>query len=526
MRRADPAGPSLETWSTAGFAGHNVAMSANRTDPAEVPAEPESIDHTPQRSFFGQPRMLANLFSVEMWERFSFYGMQGIVLLYMYFQTTDGGLGIDPVVAAGIVGAYGGSVYLFSIVGGWVADRLLGSERTMFVSAVMIMVGHVALALIPGVVGLGIGLICIAVGSGGLKATITNLVGALYGTDDPRRDAGFSIFYMGINIGGLIGPLLTGLAQQHYGFHLGFGLAALGMAIGLVQYTIGRRRLPGRVHHVPNPLPRKDYPKWLAIVIGAVLVIVLAVLLGLLTAHNLANVVVTVTIIAAVTLFAILLTSKRVTRDERSRVVSFIPMFIGSAAFWALFQQQFTVITIYSDTRLDRAVTLPFAGDWTMPISWVQSFNPFFIIVLAPVFATLWTKLGSRQPVTPTKFGLGIALMGSAFLLFLPMASVTSVPVLWIALIMLVATCGELLLSPVGLSLSTKLAPQAYPVLMVALFYLSVALGTALSGSLARFYSAEHEVAYFGVLGAVTIGIGVVLLLLSKRITALMRGVH
>jgi POT family proton-dependent oligopeptide transporter len=486
------------------------------TDPASPEARRED------RGFFGQPRMLANLFGVELWERFSFYGMQAIVLLYMYFQTTEGGLGIDQGVAAGIVGAYGGTVYLFSILGGWVADRLLGSERTMFASAVLIMLGHIALALLPGVAGLGVGLVLVAIGSGGLKASITNLVGALYSREDPRRDAGFSIFYMGVNIGGLIGPLLTGLAQQNWGFHLGFGLAAIGMAIGLTQYTIGRRRLPQHVHHVPNPLPRSRYLRYGLIAAGAVALLVVLVLTGVVHAANLADVVVGAIVVAAVALFVVLLTSKRVGADERSRVLAFIPMFIGSAAFWALFQQQFTVITIYSDERLDRQVV----GDWTMPISWVQSFNPFFIILLAPVFAALWTRLGPRQPTTPVKFGLGIGLMGSAFLLFLPMAGTAGVPVLWVAMIMLVATCGELLLSPVGLSLSTRLAPQAYPVLMVALFYLSVALGTALSGVLAGFYSEENEVAYFGTLGAVTIGIAAVLLLLARPVSRLMRGVR
>jgi POT family proton-dependent oligopeptide transporter len=473
------------------------------------------------RTFLGQPRMLANLFSVETWERFSFYGMQGIVLLYMYFATTDGGLGIDRSTAAGIVGAYGGAVYLFAIVGGWVADRLLGSERTMFLSGVLIMVGHVCLALLPGVAGLAAGLVLIAIGSGGLKATITNLVGSLYERRDPRRDAGFSIFYMGVNIGGLLGPLLTGWAQQAWGFHLGFGLAAIGMALGLAQYALSRRNLPAEVHHVPDPLPREQYGRWIGVVVASVAVVVVAVLTGLLTAGNLANVIVVVTVVAAVALFAVLLTSRKVDDDERSRVRSFIPMFIGSAAFFALFQQQFTVVTIYSDTRLDRAL-----GDWTMPISWVQSFNPLFIILLAPVFAALWTRLGARQPATPVKFGLGIMLMGSAFLVFLPMVGVASVPVLWIATILLVATLGELMVSPVGLSLSTKLAPRAYPVLMVALNYLSVALGTALSGSLAVFYTEQDEGSYFGVLGAVTIAVGVVLLLLSRPITRLMRGIR
>ena len=506
---------------------HNTSRAGDGTTSAAAPhGNPDNVPGAdlprPEgKTFFGQPRMLANLFSVELWERFSFYGMQGIVLLYMYFATTEGGLGIDRSTAAGIVGAYGGAVYLFAILGGWVADRLLGSERTMFVSGVLIMAGHISLALLPAVAGLAIGLILIAVGSGGLKATITNLVGSLYERRDPRRDAGFSIFYMGVNIGGLTGPLLTGLAQQTWGFHLGFGLAAIGMAFGLTQYALGRRRLPGEVHHVPNPLPRSEYGRWIGVAVAALAVVAAAVLTGVLNAANLADVVVVVTVLAAVALFVLLLTSAKVDDDERSRVRSFLPMFIGSAAFWALFQQQFTVITIYSDTRLDRTL-----GDWTMPISWVQSFNPFFIILLAPVFAVLWTRLGERQPSTPAKFGLGIVLMGSAFLIFLPMVGVSSVPVLWAALILLVATLGELLVSPVGLSLSTRLAPRAYPVLMVSLFYLSVALGTALSGSLAGYYSEQSEAAYFGVLGAVTIVIGAGLLVLSPWIRRRMRGVR
>ena len=486
-------------------------------DPADTPEA-----HNPSgRTFMGQPGPLANLFSVELWERFSFYGMQGILAIYMYFAATDGGLGIDEGTALGIVGAYGGSVYLFSILGALVSDRLLGPEKTLFGSAVMIMFGHIALALVPGVVGLGLGLLLVGVGSGGLKSTAATLVGSLYTRDDPRRDAGFSIYYMGINIGGLIGPLVTGLAQQQWGFHLGFGLAAIGMAVGLVQYVLTRKGLPESVHAVPDPLPRAQRPLWALIGLGVVALVVLLSLTGVLNAGNLATVVAGLSVVGAVVIFAILLASKKLDSDERSRVVSFIPLFIGTAAFFALFQQQFTVITLYSDTRLNREIL-----GWEMPISWVQSFNPFFIIVLAPVMAALWTKLGTRQPITPRKFGVGIILMGSAFLLFLPMAAVVSVPVLWIAMIMLVATVGELWLSPVGLSLATKLAPRSYPVMMMALYNLSVALGTALSGALAGFYSAENEVGYFGVLGAVTIAIGVLMLLVAKPVGRAMRGVR
>lgn len=516
----DPAGCALladDTTTTSAHAGTATAERPGTAGPGGYDAE-----HNPSgKTFMGQPRPLANLFSVEMWERFSFYGMQGILAIYMYFAATEGGLGIDEGVALGIVGAYGGSVYIFSILGALVSDRLLGPEKTLFGSAVMIMLGHIALALIPGVPGLVTGLLLVGVGSGGLKSTAATLVGSLYDIDDPRRDAGFSIYYMGVNIGGLFGPLITGVAQKEWGFHLGFGLAAIGMAIGLTQYVLTRKGLPASVHVVPDPLPKKQYPVWAGIALGAIALVLALVLTGIVNPGNLATIMTLLSVLGAVVILAVLLTSKKISDDERSRVVAFIPLFIGTAAFFALFQQQFTVITLYSDTRLDRTVL-----GWEMPISWPQSFNPFFIIVLAPLFALMWTKLGRRQPGTPTKFALGIILMGAAFLLFLPMAPVAAVPVLWIALIMLVATLGELSLSPVGLSLATKLAPRAFPVMMMALYNLSVALGTSLSGSLAQFYSADNEVTYFGTLGAITIGIGVVMLLIAKPVGKAMRGIR
>ena len=188
-----------------------------------------------EKTFFGQPRPLANLFGVEMWERFSFYGMQGILLIYLYYAVADGGLGVDRGVAAGIVGAYGGGVYLSTILGAWLADRILGAERTLFWSAVVVMAGHIALALVPGLAGVGIGLVLVALGSGGVKANATSLVGSLYDEHDERRDAGFSLFYMGINLGALVGPLLTGLLQKEWVDHFACGLAAVGLAAGLTQ---------------------------------------------------------------------------------------------------------------------------------------------------------------------------------------------------------------------------------------------------------------------------------------------------
>lgn len=471
-------------------------------------------------SFFGQPKMLLNLFSVELWERFSFYGMQGILAYYMYYSVTDGGLGIDEGTALGIVGAYGGGVYLSTILGAWVADRLLGSERVLFYSAIMIMAGHLSLALLPGAVGLAVGLILIGVGSGGLKANATSLVGTLYAKDDERRDAGFSIFYMGINIGGLIGPLVTGWLQVNWGFHVGFAAAAVGMGFGLLQYGLTRKNLPESAHEVPNPLPKSQYGKFGAIAAGAILLIVAAVALKLITAENLKWIIVAVVILATIAYFAVILANKTVTGVERSRVYSFMPLFLASAVFWSLFQQQFTVVALYADKRLDRMVF-----GWEMPPSWVSSINPIFIIILAGVFAALWTKWGSRQPGTAVKFSVALVVMGLAYLSFIPFAGMASVPLMAMVFILLLFTVAELLLSPVGLSLATKLAPAAFQTQMVALFFLSVSLGTAMSGVLAGWYDSSNETPYFLVIGLVSIGFGVLLFLARKPIKKLMAGV-
>lgn len=473
------------------------------------------------KSFFGQPKMLLNLFSVELWERFSFYGMQGILAYYMYYTVAQGGLGIDETVAVGLVGAYGGGVYLSTILGAWLADRLLGPERVLFYSAIVIMAGHISLALLPGAGGLSAGLIMIAIGSGGLKANATSLVGSLYGEKDDRRDAGFSIFYMGINIGGLIGPLLTGLLQTTLGFHYGFGAAAVGMAIGLTQYGLTRRNLPKEAHMVANPLPRSRYALMIGIGAAVVVVVILAVLTGLMTAENLKWVVVGIVVLATIAYFIVILSSRKVDARERSRVYSFIPLFIASAAFWSLFQQQFTVVALYADKRLDRNLL-----GWEMPASWAASINPVFIIIFAGVFAALWTKLGSRQWTTPIKFAAALVVMGLAYLSFIPVAGVASVPLLALVWILLLFTIAELLLSPVGLSLATKLAPKAFRTQMVALFFLSVSLGTALSGVFAGYYQEDNETPYFAVIGVTAVVLGAVLALATKPIKKLMAGVH
>ena len=470
-----------------------------------------------QTGFFGHPRTLSNLFSIEMWERFSFYGMQAILAYYMYFSVSEGGLGLPKELALSLVGAYGGAVYLSTILGAWLADRVLGSEKVLLYSAFLIMAGHLGLALIPGFMGLAVGLILVAIGSGGLKANATALVGSLYSKEDTRRDAGFSIFYMGVNIGGFLGPILTGFLHKSWGFHVGFAAAAVGMAVGVGIYMMGRKNLPASVHAVINPLPANERKKYLLIGAAAIAVVVALFALKIVKVETLAMTIAYAVIVASIVYFTIMLRSKRITSTERKQVTAFIPLYIASAAFWALFQQQFTFIAVYSEERLDRTLF-----GWEIPASWVQSINPVFIIILAGVFAAMWTKLGTRQPGTIAKFSAALVIVGIAFLVFIPLESLDKTPLLALVGILFLCTVAELLLSPIGQSVTTKLAPAMFGTQMIALFFLSVSLGTTLAGVLAGFYTEGNEITYFLALGGTAIVLGLALALSARPLKKLM----
>ncbi len=488
---------------------------ANRSDPQH------------DTRFFGHPWGLANLFGVELWERFSFYGMQSILVLYMYDSLTNGGLGMDRLTATSIVGAYGGLVYLASLLGAWIADRLLGSERTLFYSAVLIMFGHISLAILPGTTGLTVGLLCVGFGSGGLKTTASVVLGQLYSKKDTRRDAGFSIFYLGVNIGALFGPLLTGWLQVERGYHWGFGLAAVGMAIGLIQYTLMRQTTIGVAgHEVPNPLPRSQYPRVIGIFVATVVAIVVLIAVGIITANRMSNIVTVIAAIAAIFFWQQMYRSPMTNEVEKKRLIGFIPMFFAGVAFFAIFQMQFTVVLIYADERLNRTL-----GSWEMPTSWVNSINPVFIILFSTLFAVMWTRLGNRQWTSPVKFGVANIIIGISLFLFVPYAGgeANSTPLLVIVFILFLFTMGELLLSPVGNSLATKLAPEAFPTRMFAVWMVAVSMGTSLAGSLAGFYHPEDkgtEITFFTSLAICAILLGIALILAKNWIVKLFQGVR
>lgn len=483
----------------------------------------------PQGGFFGQPRGLSTLFFTETWERFSYYGMKAILLYYMYDQATHGGLGFDKGLAKSLVAVYGAALYMSGILGGWVADRLLGSRRAIFWGGVLIMFGHISLAIPAGAPSLYASMIFLVLGTGLLKPNITNAVGALYSDTDTRRDAGFSIFYMGVNLGAFVAPFVVGTLGQNVNYHLGFSIAAVGMAIGLIQYVLRRRSMGDAGLTPTNPLTPAERRPVITRIVLVVAVLAAAFvglsLAGLLTADLVVNLITVLSIALPIGYFVMMFGSKKTTSIERSRLVAYIPLFIAAVFFWFVEEQQSTVYAEFADKQTDLE-----ALGFHMPSSWVQSINPIGIIVLAPLLAWLWVKLGKRQPTTPRKFSGGLLFTGASFLIMV-VPCVLSGPTgkaspLWLLLSLTVMVVGELLLSPVGLSATTKLAPSAFVAQTVGLFLASDAAGQGLIAQISPLYNAKTAAAYFGIIGAIVFVLGVVLYVISPAIHRKMQGVN
>lgn len=447
-----------------------------------------------ERTILGHPRAIMNLAGLGIWERFSFFGTQIILMYYLYFSVSDGGLGLATSTAISLTATFGALVYCATVIGAWVSDRLLGPERTLFYSIFTIMFGHLALAVLPGMLGLAVGLSLLVVGTGGSVSNLPSSVGLLYKDKDPRRDAGFILLYTGLNVGALAGPLLTGLVRSHLGFHFGFGLAAVGLAFGLALYAPGRKRIGpvGRV--APNPLPRDSVASVAAAVVLCISVFAAATALGIVTLDNLGFIVTVIVALTSVSYFVIMLRSPKTNTAERRRVRALIPLFIAVAVFFALYHQQFTVVQVYAAERVNLD-----AFGFPIPPEFFNSVIPAFVIVVGPAYAALWTSLGSRQPSSPVKFLIGLLVIVLAFLLFLPTAASRGAVIAPIALIgiLLVFTLSELFVAPVQLSLATEIAPTAFRTQTVSLMYLSIALGSSGGGIIAKSYDPATEFNYF-----------------------------
>ena len=347
-----------------------------------------SAAKAPQHGFFGHPRGLSTLFFTELWERFSYYGMKAILAYYLYYSVSQGGLGVDKSAALSLVAIYGSSVYMAGVGGGWLADRVFGSQRAVLYGGVLIMLGHIALAAPIGLAGVYAGLILIVLGTGLLKPNVSNIVGGLYDEHDPRRDAGFSIFYMGVNLGAFVAPLVCGFLGQRINWHLGFGAAAVGMAFGLLQYQVGRKNLGEASDRPANPLPEADRARILgrvgAISLGVVAVLAVLIVTGVLSGEGVVNLLSVVSVVLPVIYFTVMMRSARTTPVERTRLVAYIPLFTAAVIFWLLYEQTSTVIAAFADTSVRNSI---FGVEF--PPSFFQSINPVTIIVFAPLFALL-----------------------------------------------------------------------------------------------------------------------------------------
>jgi proton-dependent oligopeptide transporter, POT family len=489
-----------------------------------------SATRVPQeRRFLGHPRGLATLFMTEMWERLSFYGMRSILVLFLTAAAADGGLGLKGGTAKALVGVYSSMVYLVTLPGGWVADRVLGARRSVLYGGAVILLGHLTMAIPGHAAAVYLGLTLIIVGTGLLKPNISTLVGHLYREDeDARRDAGFSIFYMGINLGAFLAPLVVGTLGQKVSWHLGFGVAALGMALGLVQYVLGRRHLPDdRPPRRLSPEERRHLTRALVTGTGSVAVLVaLGLATGTLTMDTLTWALAVVPIGVAVAYFAFMFYgSHEITADERTRLKAYVWLFVAASVFWMVYDQAATELSTFAQNKTDLRV-----GGWEMPSSWLQAINPIMVIVLAPVFAALWVRTGPRLS-TPLKFTVAMILVGLSFVIMMfaagEAAQGVKVSLLWLVATYLVQTIGELCLSPVGLSVTSKLAPAAFASQMIGLWYLAVAVGDAVGGQLTRLAGTVlSEPVYFLFLGLIAVATGLALAAGVRPLRVLMAEHH
>ncbi|RUO75612.1 peptide MFS transporter [Pseudidiomarina taiwanensis] len=476
-------------------------------------------------SFFGHPAGLQTLFFTEMWERMSYYGMRALLVLFMTASLQEGGLAITVAAATAIYGLYTGAVYFMGLPGGWIADRLVGAQKATWYGGIIIMSGHIVLA-IPSVASFYIGMILVVLGTGLLKPNISAMVGDLYDSKDSRRDSGYTLYYMGINIGAIIGYFVTGYLQTSVGWHWGFGAAAVGMFLGLVQYKMTQPKLRGVGAKPPKPLSaggaKVSWTVIAAFLLGLVIVTYSA-LTGALVIDPVAiakYVAISITIVFFAYYIGIFLFAK-LSRDEMKRLGALFLICVASTCFWAGFEQAGSSFNLFARDLTDRMI-----GSFEIPTTWFQSLNSIFLITLSPFFAALWINLSKRMinPSYGFKTALGLVIMATGFIVmfFAAQAAASGLKVApyWLVTVYFLHTVGELCLSPVALSAVSKLSPKRMAGQMMGVFVLTYSIGNVVAGLLAGNMNPDNpavmadlflQITYFG------LAVGVVVFLIALK---------
>jgi len=467
----------------------------DQPDAGLVTVDVPPVDLTPytgDRRFFGQPKGLATLFFTEMWERFSFYGIRPLLVLFMTAALAQGGFGFDRATASSIVGIYASSVYLSSLPGGWIADRWLGLQRSVWNGGLFIALGHISIGLSAFYArsAFFVGLVLIVIGTGLLKPNVSAIVGDLYPEGGARRDAGFSIYYTGINLGAFLAPLVTGFLGERVDWHWGFASAGVGMLFGLITFRWMAPSTLGPIGLKPNGTPEEQgrVRNLSLALLGIILIVTVLSIVGVIrinavkVAENFAIVILTLALIY----FAYLFFFAGLTGPEKKRVVVIIVLFVFATIFWSAFEQAPTSLNLFARDFTDRHIF-----GWEAPTTWLQAANSVFVIVLAPVFGMLWLAMGkrNRNPSSPAKFSFGLFAAAIAFWIMLVAANkvvaggaATRVSMWWLTVSYLFQTFGELTLSPVGLSSMTKLAPKKFVGQMMGIWFMASALGNLIAG--------------------------------------------
>ena len=448
-----------------------------------------------ERTFLGHPRGLATLFFTEMWERFSYYGGRAMLVLYMV-STVNGdnpGFGMTAMQAGALYALYVSLAYLTNLPGGWISDQFLGARKSVLYGGILIAIGNLIIASALSFTIFVIGLSFIAIGTGLLKPNVSTMVGSLYKTGDVKRDSAFQIFYMGINLGALLAPLIAGYFGETVNWRLGFMIVGIGMILGLVQYVLGAKHLGDAGLYV-RPDDEETVKKQRKSLRNAFMWLVVAILL-LLTVHftgifpitviSLSNVVGVIFVIVPFAYFGVLFSKNDFSTQERNRVIAIIVLYLAATLFWSAFEQAGSTLTLFAD-RYTRNNLFGFA----FPVTWWQSVNALWIIVLTPVFAWLWIFLKKKDIhlSIPLKFSIGLFMVGVGFLVLVPPAmklvegSIDKVGVMWLLSVYFIHTIGELFLSPVGLSAMTKLAPERIVGQMMCVWFLGAATGNYIGG--------------------------------------------